>query len=470
MDKDTGIEQLTSHWSNGLHIFLQLKYCSFINDECLKAVFMSNMNFFKRYNNLRGMTGTIGDKEERELLTLEYDVDCFELPRFKKYRFKYEKMKEIVCSSEREWYEKLIEDVNEKMELKTNKMNNNNKEEINNNKIQLEERYKMLKLKIEKTTTQLNDEFQKKSSIDKRMKTFKEMKNTLLNRKIQNQEDYDDNDDYSHQNEICEININQVKNEFDDINETIIDLEESLNLYKIQESDLIKNIQNYELLLNTENSVDQRRAVLIICENIVKLEKISLQVRKEFQHKGNKIYTYDRAYRKFEKSQLNCGDIIIATNIAGRGTDLDIDKFLERNGGLHVILTYTPNNLRVEKQAFGRTARAGKRGTGIYIVYDERKSNNCIPNLTIDYLSDVRNENEKERVNQIVTKSFHKIKIEDELFGKFDVFKNELNKIIERKYLNLKENELKENYFELQIKSLQNKWAFWLNNMEEKLE
>ena len=22
MDKDTGIEQLTSHWSNGLHIFL----------------------------------------------------------------------------------------------------------------------------------------------------------------------------------------------------------------------------------------------------------------------------------------------------------------------------------------------------------------------------------------------------------------------------------------------------------------
>ncbi|CAF1391773.1 unnamed protein product [Didymodactylos carnosus] len=199
-------------------------------------------------------------------------------------------MKEIVCSSEREWYEKLIEDVNEKMELKTNKMNNNNKEEINNNKIQLEERYKMLKLKIEKTTTQLNDEFQKKSSIDKRMKTFKEMKNTLLNRKIQNQEDYDDNDDYSHQNEICEININQVKNEFDDINETIIDLEESLNLYKIQESDLIKNIQNYELLLNTENSVDQRRAVLIICENIVKLEKISLQERKEFQHKDNKIY------------------------------------------------------------------------------------------------------------------------------------------------------------------------------------
>ncbi|CAF1673842.1 unnamed protein product, partial [Didymodactylos carnosus] len=103
--------------------------------------------------------------------------------------------------------------------------------------------------------------------------------------------------------------------------------------------------------------------VLIVCENIVKFEKNSSQVRKEFQYKGNKIYIYDRTYRKFEKNQLNCADIIIATNIAGRGTDLDIDKFLERNGGLHVILTYTPNNLRVEKQAFGRTARAGKRGT-----------------------------------------------------------------------------------------------------------
>ncbi|CAF4586954.1 unnamed protein product, partial [Rotaria magnacalcarata] len=72
MDKDTGVEQLNTRWSNGLHQFLQLKHCGKLSDESLKAVFISNMNFFKLYDNLNGMTGTIGGQEERELLSLEY--------------------------------------------------------------------------------------------------------------------------------------------------------------------------------------------------------------------------------------------------------------------------------------------------------------------------------------------------------------------------------------------------------------
>ncbi|CAF4237854.1 unnamed protein product, partial [Rotaria magnacalcarata] len=43
-------------------------------------------------------------------------------------------------------------------------------------------------------------------------------------------------------------------------------------------------------------------------------------------------------------------DIIIATNIAGRGIDLSIDKLLEANGGLHVILSYIPGNLCIQQQ------------------------------------------------------------------------------------------------------------------------
>ena len=61
------------------------------------------------------------------------------------------------------------------------------------------------------------------------------------------------------------------------------------------------------------------------------------------------------------------GDIIIATNLAGRGTDIQTDA-IEATGGLHVILIYMPNNQRVEDQAFGRTARQGKRGTGQMIL------------------------------------------------------------------------------------------------------
>ncbi len=38
--------------------------------------------------------------------------------------------------------------------------------------------------------------------------------------------------------------------------------------------------------------------------------------------------------------------IIIATNLAGRGTDIKTDK-INDYGGLHVILSYLPKNKRV---------------------------------------------------------------------------------------------------------------------------
>jgi preprotein translocase subunit SecA len=75
--------------------------------------------------------------------------------------------------------------------------------------------------------------------------------------------------------------------------------------------------------------------------------------------------------REIEKA--NAGEIIIATNLAGRGTDIKTDE-IEKNGGLHVIVTFMPSNERVEEQAFGRTARQGKRGTGQMILNAENLS------------------------------------------------------------------------------------------------
>ncbi|CAF3447271.1 unnamed protein product, partial [Rotaria sp. Silwood2] len=83
MDKDTGTEQASTRWSNGVHQFLQLKHMRRLTPESLKAVFISNMSFFKRYKNyIIGLTGSLGSFDEQLLLDKVYQLQFFELPRF----------------------------------------------------------------------------------------------------------------------------------------------------------------------------------------------------------------------------------------------------------------------------------------------------------------------------------------------------------------------------------------------------
>ena len=57
------------------------------------------------------------------------------------------------------------------------------------------------------------------------------------------------------------------------------------------------------------------------------------------------------------------GRITIATNMAGRGTDIRLDTLVRQCGGLHVILTEFNESRRVDRQLFGRCARQGDPGT-----------------------------------------------------------------------------------------------------------
>jgi preprotein translocase subunit SecA len=57
------------------------------------------------------------------------------------------------------------------------------------------------------------------------------------------------------------------------------------------------------------------------------------------------------------------GRITIATNMAGRGTDIKLAEEVARIGGLHVILTEFHESSRVDRQLFGRGARQGQPGT-----------------------------------------------------------------------------------------------------------
>ena len=62
------------------------------------------------------------------------------------------------------------------------------------------------------------------------------------------------------------------------------------------------------------------------------------------------------------------GRITVATNMAGRGTDIKLSPEVEQAGGLHVILTEFHESARVDRQLFGRSARQGNPGTVEAIV------------------------------------------------------------------------------------------------------
>jgi len=62
------------------------------------------------------------------------------------------------------------------------------------------------------------------------------------------------------------------------------------------------------------------------------------------------------------------GKVTVATNMAGRGTDIQLSDEVAETGGLHVILTEFHESARVDRQLFGRAARQGDPGTVEAIV------------------------------------------------------------------------------------------------------
>jgi preprotein translocase subunit SecA len=62
------------------------------------------------------------------------------------------------------------------------------------------------------------------------------------------------------------------------------------------------------------------------------------------------------------------GAVTVATNMAGRGTDIPLHPSVLERGGLHVILTEWHESGRIDRQLFGRCARQGDPGSCRAIV------------------------------------------------------------------------------------------------------
>ena len=74
------------------------------------------------------------------------------------------------------------------------------------------------------------------------------------------------------------------------------------------------------------------------------------------------------------------GAITVATNMAGRGTDIKIKDNVRRIGGLHVIATECNASSRIDRQLFGRSARQGDPGSAShYASFEDDVLRNNLP-------------------------------------------------------------------------------------------
>ena len=107
------------------------------------------------------------------------------------------------------------------------------------------------------------------------------------------------------------------------------------------------------------------RKILIVCNSIKDAYTLESYLLKKFDKKDFVLYTgYDKEYYYNYKDKK----IILSSGYVMRDMGITITSKEEFNGGLHVILTYMPNNYRLLKQIFGRALFGGKSGTGQIIL------------------------------------------------------------------------------------------------------
>ena len=77
------------------------------------------------------------------------------------------------------------------------------------------------------------------------------------------------------------------------------------------------------------------------------------------------------------------GVVTVATNMAGRGTDIRLGPGVAERGGLHVVLTEFHDSRRVDRQLFGRSGRQGDPGSceAVVSLEDEIFATN-VPRMT----------------------------------------------------------------------------------------
>ena len=134
--------------------------------------------------------------------------------------------------------------------------------------------------------------------------------------------------------------------------------------------------------------------------------------------KGMVEITEEDGSKHFEERML--GAVTIATNMAGRGTDIKLTKEVKEAGGLAIIGTERHESRRVDRQLRGRAGRQGDPGSSVFYVSLEDKLMRLFASERIASLMDRLGFQEGDRIeNPMISKSIERAqkKVEENNFG-----------------------------------------------------
>lgn len=193
------------------------------------------------------------------------------------------------------------------------------------------------------------------------------------------------------------------------------------------------------------NKLANGRGVLVITKFIKEVDELKNRLITE-GYDASKIKVYKTEDdSKVIGENLKPGEIIIATNIAGRGTDIKAEK-IERNGGLHVCITFLPPNERVEQQNVGRTSRTGNKGTSQFILLEKSE-------YDFEHLRRIRNQNEENELKEAEVK-IKKVTITDAIFAEFCKLLNEINA-------------QNDSIMKIKVRAVEERFGIWLKMQED---
>jgi preprotein translocase subunit SecA len=113
---------------------------------------------------------------------------------------------------------------------------------------------------------------------------------------------------------------------------------------------------------------DQGRSVLIGTRSVEKSERLSQLLNQAgIEHQVLNARQHEREAQIVSLAG-NRGRVTIATNMAGRGTDIKPDPDVIQAGGLHVIGTERHEARRIDRQLAGRSGRQGDPGSCQFFV------------------------------------------------------------------------------------------------------